>query len=119
MLVVMDFESVKLPAITSKSSSTDSPNGAVGLTLTLNEANLVDPIPTGPIRSEVELREIKLLVEARYAVATGDMLLPLLFTGMVTVAVSPGSRRPLLLPPGSKMVMLPNDRTGACPITVK
>jgi len=41
------------------------------------------------------------------------MLLPLLVTGIVMVAVSPGSRRPLLFPPGSEMVIEPNDKIGA------
>lgn len=49
----------------------------------------------------------------RVALPEGEAARPLLLNGMETVAVSPGSRRPLLFPVRSEMLMLPKAITGA------
>jgi len=87
--------------------------GAVGSTEMLKVAVTGVPGTTLPKVKVAELMVILLPVEARVARVLAAVLLPALVVVMIISAVSPGSRRPLLFPFGSDIVIAPTCKTGA------
>jgi len=62
---------------------------------------------------------IPVVVEVKEADPARELAPPELFKGMLKVAVSPGSRLPLLFPVGSLIVIFPKARAGAAKVLVK
>ena len=65
------------------------------------------------------LTVMPVVVQLKVAVPLCEAAAPLLCSLMVTVTVSPGSRRPLLLPVGSEKVISPKANSGAFKVRVK
>ncbi len=69
--------------------------------------------------AEPELTVIPGVEQLSVALPEGEEARPELLSGMTKVTVSPGSRRPLLLPEGSWMVILPKASAGALMVRLK